>query len=277
MVGYDDVIKNDTALELDSLEAAYPVLGDGFLRNYITCQQTKSRTGGQARIDDQRVFSTWIGDANAYCDFSRAGGYSVALSAGILQEPFFDARRPPVMNYGGIGFIIGHELSHGFDDIGSQYDAVGVMRPWMSQRTSDEFHRRAEKVARLYDAIPVELDGVSTHVQGRQTLGENIADNGGIRAAWDAYQAAKPDADTRGAAHYGMSADEVFFVSYARTWCAEYTDEYALARTLQNAHPLAQYRVLETLGNFDAFATTFRCPKGSAYAKEPPVTLWRRK
>eukprot|EP00873_Tetraselmis_striata_P039456 jgi/Tetstr1/459720/TSEL_005073.t1 len=195
----------------------------------------------------------------------------------MLQEPFFDARLPPVFNYGGIGFIIGHELSHGFDDLGSKYDATGQLRPWMGSDTAEEFHHRAEEMIKLYDSVAVDLAGESTHLHGQQTLGENIADNGGIRASWDAFQEVKSAADAEAAARYGQTADELFFVAYARTWCAEYTDQNELLRIRRNSHPPSPYRVLETLGNFPEFAAAYRCPRGGTYSKQTETTVWRRR
>jgi predicted metalloendopeptidase len=184
----------------------------------------------------------------------------IVFPAGILQPPFFWADADDAVNYGGIGSVIGHEVTHGFDDEGSHFDAVGALRDWWTEDDRTEFMRRAQVLVEQFNACRV-ADDVT--VNGQLTLGENIADLGGVSVAYDALREAlhgeAPLVD-------GMTPAERFFASYASIWRTNYTDAYARLHAKVDPHSPGHYRANVPLANFPPFAATFGIPEGSPMA-----------
>ena len=184
----------------------------------------------------------------------------IVFPAGILQPPFFWADADDAVNYGGIGTVIGHEVTHGFDDQGSQFDRDGALRNWWTEVDRTEFMRRAQVLVQQFNACPV-ADDVS--VNGQLTLGENIADLGGVAIAYNALQEALHDGATL---VDGMTPDERFFASYASIWRTNYTDAYLRMMANTDPHSPGRYRANIPLANFPPFAATFGVPEGSPMA-----------
>ena len=194
----------------------------------------------------------------------------IVFPAAILQAPFFDAAADPAVNYGGIGVVIGHEISHGFDDQGRNYDAKGMLRDWWTPEDSAKFKARADQLIAQYDAYEV-LPG--THVQGGLTLGENIADLAGLRIAWDAYHLSlkgkpAPVID-------GLTGDQRFFLGFAQVWRAKQRDAALLAQVTSDPHSPGPQRAA-TVRNFDPWYTAFEAkPGGKLYLPpEQRVRIW---
>jgi putative endopeptidase len=182
----------------------------------------------------------------------------VTFPAGIMQPPFFDAHADDAVNYGGMGGAIGHEVTHGFDDEGRQFDAQGNLSGWWTEADAKEFDRRAKVVEKQFDNY-VAID--TLHVNGKLTLGENIADLGGLLIAHGAYRRSlkgKPEPATID----GMTGDQRFFLAWAQIWRAKTTPEYA--RLLVNVDPHAppEFRTIGPLSNITAFAQAFGCKPG---------------
>lgn len=184
----------------------------------------------------------------------------IVFPAGILQPPFFHADADDAVNYGGIGTVIGHEITHGFDDAGSQFDTSGALRNWWTDEDRAEFERRANVIVEQFNAYTI-ADDVT--VNGRLTLGENIADLGGTTIALDAmHEAVDADAPLID----GLTQDQRFFLAYATMWRMGYTE--AAARMLANvdSHAPTQYRVNGPLSNTPAFAAAFAVADGAPMA-----------
>ena len=185
----------------------------------------------------------------------------IVFPAGILQPPFFWADADDAINYGGIGTVIGHEITHGFDDQGSQFDATGALRNWWTEEDRTEFMRRAEVLEQQFNASPVTDDVM---VNGKLTLGENIADLGGLAIAYhafrDALHGAEPMVD-------GMTPDQRFFAAYATIWRMGYTDAYARLLANVDPHAPAHYRANIPMSNFEPFAAAFDIEEGSPMAR----------
>ncbi|KAI1730229.1 peptidase family m13 domain-containing protein [Ditylenchus destructor] len=197
---------------------------------------------------------------------------SITFPLGILQKPFYDAEYPMSVNFGGLGVVAGHELTHGFDDKGVQWDGTGVLRSWMDTTSQTSFNTMAQCVVKQYNGIQPISD---LNIDGTQTQGENIADNGGIRAAYRAYQAYVslygPDPQLPDETFEAFTQDQLFFLSFAQAWCRKDPAEDDLARQLLvDAHSPAKYRVMGTIQNFPAFRTAFNCPAGITGI--PPTT-----
>ena len=165
----------------------------------------------------------------------------IVFPAGILQPPFFYAEADDAINYGGIGAVIGHEMTHGFDDQGRQYDATGNLRDWWSPQSAAEFKKRAEAVVQQYNGYEP-LPGL--HVNGKLTQGENIADLGGVKLAYAALQKAlDKNPQAREQKIDGFTPAQRFFLSYATIWKSKVRDEDLKLRLNTDPHSPAQYRV----------------------------------
>jgi putative endopeptidase len=176
----------------------------------------------------------------------------IVFPAGILQPPFFYADADDAVNYGAIGAVIGHEITHGFDDQGSHFDAGGHLRDWWTEADRAEFTRRAQVLVDQFDEYAVVDD---LHVNGRLTLGENIADFGGLKIAHDALREALAGKAT--AAIDGLSPEQRYFLSWATVWRTSYTNEYLHLIVKTDPHSPARARVNGPLSNLPAFAAAF--------------------
>ena len=184
---------------------------------------------------------------------------TITFPAGILQPPFFDPRADDAVNYGGMGAVIGHEMTHGFDDHGRQFDAHGDLRDWWTPADAAAYKERADKVARQFDSYTV-VDS-STHVQGRLVLGESIADLGGLKiafAAWQRSWAGKPHP----APIDGYTAEQRFFLAYAQIWREVATDQFLRNQVATDVHAPAKWRIIGPLSNLPEFAAAFHCVAG---------------
>ena len=195
----------------------------------------------------------------------------IVFPAGILQPPFFDAEADDAVNLGGIGVVIGHEITHGFDDKGSLYDATGHLRNWWTDDDRAEFEARAKLISDQFDEYEVE-DGV--HVNGALTLGENIADLAGLTLAHAALQAVKQDDDPGLVG--GLTPEQRFFISYARVWRTNSTPEYLRLIVNSDPHSPAEFRVLGPLSNLPEFAAAFGLGEDSPMmrARELQAKVW---
>jgi predicted metalloendopeptidase len=189
----------------------------------------------------------------------------IVFPAGILQPPFFDFQADDAHNYGATGAIIGHEMTHGFDDEGSQFDAQGNMKNWWTSEDKKNFDARGACIANQFDAFVVEDN---LHENGKLVEGESIADLGGIAIAYAAYQKAiegKPqpkDID-------GFTPDQRFFIAYAQSWEENMRPEYSRMLTNVDPHPSPKYRVIGPLSNLPAFAHAFGCKAGDPMMRPP--------
>ena len=195
----------------------------------------------------------------------------IVFPAGILQFPFFDPAADDAINYGGIGMVIGHEMTHGFDDQGAQYDKEGNMKNWWNKDDNTRFKAKTKSVIDLYNSFTV-LDTV--HVNGALTTGENMADLGGIKIAYDAFKLTKEGKDSTKID--GFTPDQRFFISYAQIWRSKQKDESVRAHINGDPHSPPMYRVNGPLMNIDAFYDAFDVKEGDKMykPKEQRIILW---
>ncbi|MGA2081492.1 MAG: M13 family metallopeptidase [Holophaga sp.] len=189
----------------------------------------------------------------------------IVFPAGILQPPFFDPEADDAVNYGAIGMVIGHELTHGFDDEGRQYDAQGNLKEWWTAEDSKAFAARAGLVVQQFDALEA-LPGL--HVNGRLTLGENIADLGGLKLAFAAYRKSL-EGRPRPADIDGFTAEQRFFLGYAKAWRFQAREEAARMRVLVDPHAPPRFRVNAPLANLPEFIQAFGCGEGAPMCAPP--------
>jgi putative endopeptidase len=195
---------------------------------------------------------------------------STALPAGILQPPFFGPDRAVATNLGGIGMAIGHELTHAFDDQGAQFDAEGNLKNWWQKDDLGRFADRGKCVADLYstfEALPRKF------IQGQLTLGENIADMGGVKMAFKAYRALRKDAARTYVAD-GFSEDQQFFLAVGQAWCARERPAEVERRLTADPHSPPKFRVYGALRSLPEFADAFRCAPGTPMRPAKTCTVW---
>jgi endothelin-converting enzyme/putative endopeptidase len=193
----------------------------------------------------------------------------INFPAGILQPPFFDNAIDDAVNFGAIGAVIGHELTHGFDDQGRKFDADGNLRDWWTEADAAEFEKRAACVAEQYGGYVAVAD---VKLNGRLTLGENVADNGGVRIALMALVDGLGDAAARPLD--GRTPVQRFFLGYGQIWCHNRTDEVARMLAQTDPHAPGRYRVNGVVSNMPEFAAAFGCKAGQPMARENACRVW---
>ena len=202
--------------------------------------------------------STSATDVNAF--YSRKVN-GVFIPAGILQDPFFSETQAKARNYGSVGAICGHEMTHGFDDVGREYDKNGMRNDWWTSEVVENYKVRAQCISDLMSSY--EFWG--GHVNGKLVLGESIADSGGLKFSWDAFVASqKPE----------LKDKQTFFLALGQTWCSKERRKGARASLLTDPHPPNKFRVIGALSQFEPFAEAFSCPVGSPMNPEKKCSLW---
>ena len=195
----------------------------------------------------------------------------IMFPAGILQPPFFHRDFPAAMNYGSIGLAIGHELTHGFDDQGRKFDPMGKMQEWWEPEVAERYEKQAECVAEFYSAYEVE-PGVN--VNGELTLGENIADIGGIKLAHQAYTLWEERHGTPEPIVEGLTNEQLFWVAAGQTWCTVVSPEYLRDQVTTDPHTPAMFRVYGPLSNLEGFAEAFQCEPGTPMNPKDKCEVW---
>ncbi|MGC4122044.1 MAG: M13 family metallopeptidase [Myxococcales bacterium] len=193
----------------------------------------------------------------------------MVFPAGILQPPFFNRMAPEVVNYGAIGMVVGHELTHGFDDEGRNYDGDGNLKEWWTESVGKEFEKKAQCVVDQfagYESVP------GAKLNGKLTLGENIADLGGLKLSYAAYRAA----GEKDKALEGFTPEQQFFLGYAQSWCFKAREQYARMLVTLDPHSPPRFRVNGPLSNMTEFGQAFSCQAGSPMVKaaEKRCEVW---
>jgi len=199
---------------------------------------------------------------------------SIQFPAGILQGNFFGSDRPSYMNYGGIGWVIGHEITHGFDDQGRQFDDEGNLKNWWEATTKDKFLEKANCIIWQYGNYTAV--SVNKTLNGVNTQGENIADNGGIKEAYRAYNSwvRRHGEEQRLPGLQGYTPHQMFWISAANTWCSKYRDKSLEKRIKTGAHSPGMFRVRGPFSNSKEFNNDFKCPLGSKMNPVKKCEIW---
>ncbi len=261
-IGYPETWRDYSALNIDP-ELSYWQN----IQNAILFNQEYNNSDYGKPVDRER----WLMSPQTVNAYYNPTTNEICFPAAILQPPFFDANADDALNYGAIGVVIGHEMTHGFDDQGRQFDKDGNFSDWWTEADAQAFNALADKLVAQFDSIIVTGD---THANGRLTLGENIADQGGLRVARTAYinslnGAEAPVID-------GLTADQRFYLAYANVWAGNIREDEILARTIDDPHSLGRWRVNQTLRNLEPFFTAFGITEGTPmYLPEADrVVIW---
>lgn len=248
-VGYPDKWTDLTALQIDPKKSYYENVRE--CRRFWKKWNNDHRVGKPVDRDDWHMTPQTV---NAYYNPTTN---EICFPAGILQRPFFDPKADDAFNYGAIGVVIGHEMTHGFDDQGRRFDKDGNMKDWWTEADGKNFTQRTDKYADFFSAINVLPD---LKANGRLTLGENLADHGGLQVAFAAYQNAtkRQKLDVVD----GLTADQRFFLAYAGVWANNITEAEIRKRTKSDPHALGRWRVNGALAHINAWYEAFGVKEG---------------
>ena len=219
---------------------------------------------------DRKDWSMTPPTVNAYY---RPPMNDINFPAGILQPPFYSQQLDDAVNYGAIGVVIGHELTHGFDDQGRKYDAVGNLKDWWTAEDGKAFEERANCTAEEYSSfVAVKDDKGEVHLNGKLTLGENTADNGGLKLAYMALM--NIIGNTQVKPIDGYTPQQRFFLAYGQIWCQNVTDQQARVLAITDPHSPGRWRVNGAVQNSAAFQEAFSCKAGQPMVREPACRVW---
>lgn len=262
-IGYPDTWRDFSKLQISDTLSYYENMcnaSEFYIQDMIDRKVNKPTDKNEWLMTPQTINAYYNPTTNEIC-----------FPAGILQPPFFNAEADDAANYGAIGVVIGHEMSHGFDDQGCQFDKDGNMKNWWTPADKERFDARTKVLADFFSTHEV-LPGLN--INGQLTLGENIGDNGGLNIAYTAFKNAMKDAPL--GEKDGFTPEQRFFISYAYIWAGVYRDEAKRWQTLNDPHSLGEFRVNAALPNIDAWYDAFGIKEGDKLylAPEKRARIW---
>ncbi|XP_043850821.1 neprilysin [Dromiciops gliroides] len=271
-IGYpDDILTNEGKLNKEYSELNYK--DDEYFENILNnlmFGQSKQLKKLREKVDKEE----WISGAAVVNAFYSPGRNEIVFPAGILQPPFFSINQPNSLNYGGIGMVIGHEITHGFDDNGRNFNKDGDLVDWWTQKSAQNFKEQSQCMTYQYGNFTWDLAG-GQHLNGINTLGENIADNGGIGQAYRAYQNfVKKNGKEKLLPGLKLNHKQLFFLNFAQVWCGTYRPEYAINSIKSDVHSPGNFRIIGTLQNSPEFAEAFNCRKNDYMNPEKKCRVW---
>ncbi|XP_039448992.1 neprilysin-1 isoform X2 [Culex pipiens pallens] len=266
-IGYPEILTNAGELEKEYINLT--VSKDHFMNNILNILRWDAERNLQLlrKPVDKNKWATEPAVVNAFYNPNKND------IAGILQPLFYSQHFPKSLNYGGIGVVIGHEITHGFDDKGRQFDKDGNMMQWWNNATIKAFRERAQCIIDQYSRY--KINEVNMYMNGRMTQGENIADNGGLKQSFRAYRKwvklHGPEQELPG---MNMTHDQLFFLNYAQIWCGSMRPEDALTKIRSSVHSPGIIRVIGPLSNSKDFAEAYDCPLGSPMNPLNKCSVW---
>uniref|UniRef100_A0A3B3VGW4 Membrane metalloendopeptidase like 1 n=1 Tax=Poecilia latipinna TaxID=48699 RepID=A0A3B3VGW4_9TELE len=272
-IGYPDHILQESNQKLDEEYAHLNYSEEHYFENILENLKSEAQKSLK-KLREPVDPDLWIIGAAVVNAFYSPNRNQIVFPAGILQPPFFSKHQHQALNFGGIGMVIGHEITHGFDDNGRNFDKDGNMLNWWSNYSADHFKEQSQCMVQQYGNFIWNLAG-GQNVSGISTLGENIADNGGVRQAYKAYlKWVETEGEEPRLPGLDMDHKQLFFLNFAQVWCGAYRPEYASQSIKTDSHSPLEYRVLGSLQNFEAFSEAFQCPIGSPMNPEQKCRVW---
>ncbi|ELU08395.1 hypothetical protein CAPTEDRAFT_163321 [Capitella teleta] len=269
-IGYPEFILNAT--ELDKIYAGLQFNSSAYFENVLKVE-AHGAYQNLKQLRETVKKDQWHQDPAVVNAFYNPNMNDIVFPAGILQPLFYSAEFPKSLNYGGIGVVIGHEITHGFDDKGRQYNKEGNLRQWWNNETIERFREQAQCTIDQYSKYTLEPFGYS--INGRNTQGENIADNGGLKESYRAYQKwVKRNGEEQPLPGIDLNHNQLFFLNYAQIWCGIMRDEEALHKIRTSVHSPGPIRVLGPLSNSHEFAEVYQCRSGSRMNPVHKCSLW---
>ncbi len=261
-IGYPDRFRDYSALRIPA--------GASYYESAMLASQFEFRRQ-MAKADRPTDLNEWGMTPQTVDAYNNGLNNEIVFPAGILQPPFFDAKADDASNYGAMGAIIGHEITHGYDDEGRQFDASGTLRDWWTKEDAAKYDREA---ARIRDQYAAYIVADTFHVNGKLTLGENIADFGGLKIAYAAFERAM--AGKSRARVDGFTPEQRFFIAYANAWRTKIRPEAMILQSRTDPHSPGQWRVIGAISNLPEFAQAFGCKPGDPMVRGDAVraTIW---
>ncbi|XP_049659250.1 neprilysin isoform X1 [Accipiter gentilis] len=271
-IGYpDEIVIDDNKLNSEYQELNYKEeeYFENIIENLVFTQKKRLKKLRE-KVDKEE----WISGAAVVNAFYSASRNQIVFPAGILQPPFFSASQPKSLNYGGIGMVIGHEITHGFDDNGRNFNEDGDLVDWWTEQSARNFKELSQCMVYQYGNFSWDLAG-GQHLSGINTLGENIADNGGVRQAYKAYQNfVKKHGKEKLLPGLEMNHKQLFFLNFAQVWCGTYRPEYAVNSIKTDVHSPGKFRVIGSLQNSPEFSEAFSCTKTNYMDPAKKCRVW---
>jgi putative endopeptidase len=261
-IGYPDTWKDYSDLTIDA--------NDSYFENIK--RATKFHHDFMLSEINQPVDPTrWLMNAHQVNAYYMASTNEICFPAGILQPPFFFMNGDDALNYGAIGMVIAHEISHGFDDQGSKFDKDGNLSNWWTEEDRNRFNERTQVLVDHFNAIEV---APGTFANGQLTLGENISDNGGLHVAYTGFM--KTDQYKKGNPIDNFTPSQRFFIAYATVWASNIREQEILRQTKEGVHSLPRWRVNGSVPHIDAFINAFNVQEGNGMwlAPEKRARIW---
>ncbi|XP_076757431.1 neprilysin-1 isoform X2 [Xylocopa sonorina] len=269
-IGYPEFLKDP--VELSKEYVMLNITENHFLENVLAVLKYDAYQNLEKlrKPVDKDKWSTEPAVVNAFYNPNKN---DIVFPAGILQPLFYSQHFPKSLNYGGIGVVIGHEITHGFDDKGRQFDKDGNMMQWWNNATVKAFRERAQCIVDQYSRY--KLQEVDLYINGRMTQGENIADNGGLKQSFRAYKKwVSAHGEEPLLPGVALTHDQLFFLNYAQIWCGSMRPEDALTKIRSSVHSPGPIRVLGPLSNSEDFARAYGCPPGSPMNPTQKCNVW---
>jgi len=274
MIAYPDYIINDQK-QMDDNYAGVSIDAQAFFTNAQSLNVFANQWSF-AKYNTEVDFNEWISGPAIVNAFYSPSRNQIFFPAGILQPPFYDQYQPTAMNYGGIGMVIGHEITHGFDDSGANYNGEGNMVNWWSDASKAGFDEDAQCMIDQYSQQYWEA--AEANLNGQLTLGENIADNGGIRESFLAFREwqATGGKDVKLPGLQELTDEQLFFLGFSQVWCGKYTEARAKQLLLTDPHSPGEFRVKVPGMNYEEFGKAYNCRKGvdNMYPSSGTCRVW---
>uniref|UniRef100_A0A1A8QKV2 Endothelin converting enzyme-like 1 n=1 Tax=Nothobranchius rachovii TaxID=451742 RepID=A0A1A8QKV2_9TELE len=267
MTGYPDFLLKP---ELIDQEYGFEVNDKTYFKNILNSIKFNIKLSVK-KIHEEVDKTAWLLPPQALNAYYLPNKNQMVFPAGILQPTLYNPEFPQSLNYGGIGAIIGHELTHGYDDWGGQYDRHGNLKQWWTEDSYRKFQKKAECIVKLYDNFTV----YNQRVNGRLTLGENIADMGGLKLSYYAYQKwVREHGPERPLPGLKYTHEQLLFIAFAQNWCMKRRSQSIYLQLLTDKHAPEHYRVIGSVSQFDEFSRVFHCPKGSPMNPMDKCSVW---
>ncbi|XP_054650622.1 endothelin-converting enzyme-like 1 isoform X1 [Dunckerocampus dactyliophorus] len=267
MTGYPDFLLKP---ELIDREYGFDVDEKTYFKNILNSIKFNINLSVK-KIHEEVDKTAWLLPPQALNAYYLPNKNQMVFPAGILQPTLYNPEFPQSLNYGGIGAIIGHELTHGYDDWGGQYDRHGNLKQWWTEDSYRKFQKKAECIVKLYNNFTV----YNQRVNGRLTLGENIADMGGLKLSYYAYQKwVREHGPERPLPGLKYTHEQLFFIAFAQNWCMKRRSQSIYWQLLNDKHAPEHYRVIGSVSQFNEFARVYHCGKGSPMNPDDKCSVW---
>lgn len=267
MIGYPDWILNVT--RLDKYYENITVIPDQLFNSYVNHEkeEVKRALNKYGSVPDRKEWDMDPFTVNAYYAAARN---SIVFPAGILQKPFYDPGFPMAYSFGSAGAVMGHEMTHGFDDGGRLYNKHGDLEHWWTNQSNAAFNQKTKCMIDQYSEFTYQ----GFHNMGHRTIGENMADNGGVKIGYTALQKWLPTSHDKRLPGLDFTPEQLYFIGFGQIWCSHYTHAYAKSSALTDEHSASPLRANGIAMNSPGFAKAFNCPKGSPMNPDHKCSVW---